>query len=142
MIDTLWAYASVAGGAFLAATILPFPSEIILTGAIKGGLADKWGLVAAASIGNVLGALLNWWLGGQLRRFEGRRWFPIDAATLDAASERFQRWGVWSLLLSWVPVIGDPLTFAAGVLRVPLMVFLPLVTAGKVARYVVLAVLL
>jgi len=60
---------------------------------------------------------------------------PFTAANIEAASQKFNRFGVWSLLLSWVPVVGDPLTFVAGVLRVPFLVFLPLVLVGKLARY-------
>lgn len=125
--------------AFGAATLVPFSSEVVLVAQIKAGLAPVWALFVAATVGNVAGSAFNWWLGLNARRFEGRRWFPFAPETIDAASTRFRRWGLWSLLLAWVPVIGDPLTFIAGVLRVPFRLFLPLVTLGKGARYAILA---
>lgn len=141
LIDWLWPYVLLAGAAFLAATLLPFSSEIALVAQIKAGLGSTTGLVMAATIGNVAGSTFNWWLGGALRRFEGRRWFPFKSDDIARATARFNRYGVWVLLLAWVPVIGDPLTLVAGVLRVPLGVFLTLVTLGKVARYAAIAAL-
>lgn len=125
--------------AFGAATLLPFSSELVLAAQIKSGLAPAGVLLTVATIGNVAGSVFNWWLGLHARRFEGRRWFPFSPATIERSGERFRRWGLWSLLLAWVPVIGDPLTFIAGVLRVPFWQFLPLVAIGKAARYVVVA---
>jgi len=110
-----------------------------MLGQIKAGLAGPWALVASATIGNVAGSTFNWWLGRHIRRFEGRRWFPFQPEAIANASDRFQKFGVWSLVLSWLPVVGDPLTVVAGLLRVPLIVFLPLVTIGKAGRYLVLA---
>jgi membrane protein YqaA with SNARE-associated domain len=74
-----------------------------------------------------------------LRYFQSRRWFPFTPETIETASQRFAAYGHWSLLLSWVPVIGDPLTLIAGLLRVPVRRFLVLVATGKAARYVALA---
>jgi len=137
--DALWPLLVMLASAFGAATLLVLPSEAILVGQIKAGLAPAWALFLAATIGNVGGSAFNWWLGKHARRFEGRRWFPFTPQTIETASARFQRWGFWSLLLAWVPVIGDPLTFIAGVLRVPFAIFLPLVALGKGARYAILA---
>ena len=92
----------------------------------------------AAIIGNTAGSVFNWWLGRYARHFETRRWFPFTPADIEKASARFARFGAASLLLAWLPLIGDPLTFVAGLLRVPFSVFLPLVAIGKAARYVVL----
>lgn len=105
---------------------------------LKAGAGTALGLFAAAAIGNTAGSVFNWWLGRYARHFEGRRWFPFKPKDIEKASDRFQRYGVWSLLFAWVPVIGDPLTFIAGVLRVPFLVLLPLVAIGKAARYAVL----
>ncbi len=137
--DTVTALLVMLASAFGAATLLVLPSEAVLVAQIKAGTAPIWALVVAATIGNVGGSVFNWWLGRHARRFERRRWFPFSPETIETASARFQRWGLWSLLLAWVPVIGDPLTFIAGVLRVPFAVFLPLVAIGKGVRYVVLA---
>lgn len=126
--------------AFTAGTLLPLSSELALVAAIKSTAASSVGLIAAATIGNVGGSAFNWWVGRYARRLEGRRWFPFKPAQIDTAAARYQRFGAWSLLFSWLPIVGDPLTFVAGMLRVPLTVFLPLVTLGKLARYVVVAV--
>ena len=137
--NAVWPLLVMLASAFGAATLLILPSEAVLIGQIKAGLAPAWALVVAATIGNVAGSAVNWWLGLNARRFEGRRWFPFSPATIEAASDRFRRWGLWSLLLAWVPIIGDPLTFIAGVLCVPFRYFLPLVAIGKGARYVIVA---
>jgi len=123
-------------GAFLAATILPFSSEVMLATALNAGHFDKWLLVGVATLGNTMGALVNWGIGRYLLHWADRGWFPFSQRQLGQASERFNRYGAWSLLFSWIPVIGDPLTFAAGVLKVRLALFLPLVAAGKCLRYI------
>lgn len=124
--------------AFAAATLLPAQSEVALVALLLQGLSP-WRLVAVASLGNVLGATVNWWLGRELARFGDRRWFPVKPAALERARRWYTRWGRWTLLLSWVPIIGDPLTLAAGMLRERLPVFLALVGLAKTARYVVIA---
>ncbi len=135
----LWPLLVMLASAFGAATLLFLPSEAVLVAQIKAGLAPTPALLVAATIGNVAGSAFNWWLGVNARRFEDRRWFPFAPATIAVASDRFQRWGLWSLLLAWVPIIGDPLTFIAGVLRVQFRYFLPLVAIGKAARYAIVA---
>jgi membrane protein YqaA with SNARE-associated domain len=127
--------------AFLAATLLPVSSEAILAylGTAEG--ADAVGLVAVATAGNTLGAIVNWVLGRWCLHWRERLWFPIKPAALDRATGWMERGGLWLLLLAWVPVVGDPLTFAAGMLRVRFLPFTVLVALGKGARYVaVLAV--
>ena len=137
--DALWPLFLMLATAFGAATLLVLPSEAVLIAEVKAGLAPTWALLLAATIGNVGGSAFNWWLGRHARRFEGRRWFPFSPDTIAAASTRFQRWGLWPLLFAWVPIVGDPLTFIAGVLRVPFHWFLPLVAIGKGGRYAILA---
>ena len=132
------AYAGLFAAAFLASTLLPAQSEALVAGLL---LADytPWLVLAVASVGNVLGSALNWLLGRGIERFRDRRWFPANALALKKAEGWYRRYGKWSLLLSWVPIIGDPLTVIAGVLREPFPVFLLLVTFGKVGRYLVIA---
>ena len=125
--------------AFVAATILPAQSEAALVGLLVADTHPAILLVAVASIGNVLGAMVNWALGRGVERFRDRRWFPIGPAALDRATGWYRHWGRWSLLLSWAPIGGDALTVAAGVLREPLWSFIVLVTIAKAARYVALA---
>jgi membrane protein YqaA with SNARE-associated domain len=124
--------------AFAAATLLPAQSEAVLVALLLQGHSPLR-LVAIASVGNVLGSLVNWWLGREIVRFGDRRWFPVKPAALERARRWYARWGRWTLLLSWVPIIGDPLTLAAGIMRERFVVFLALVAFAKTARYVVLA---
>ncbi|MEA9565867.1 MULTISPECIES: YqaA family protein [Xanthomonas] len=131
-------YLSLFALSLIAATLLPAQSEAALVALLLDG-GSVVGLVAAASVGNVLGSLINWWIGREVLRFQGRRWFPVTPNALARAQAWYGRYGKWSLLLSWMPIIGDPLTLAAGVMREPLRVFLPLVTIAKVTRYGVLA---
>jgi len=137
-------FATLAGlfvTSFLAATILPLSSEAVLAGVALSTTHDKLLLLVVATTANTLGALLNWALGRWGARFRDRKWFPVKPATYDKAAARFRRWGTWSLLLSWVPIVGDPLTMIAGALGVRLLPFLVLVALGKGARYaVVLAI--
>lgn len=132
-------YAGLFTTALVAATLLPMQSEAVLVGLILSGAYPVWLLVLVASLGNVLGSVLNWLLGRGLERFRDRKWFPASPAALERAQRWYRRYGRWSLLLSWAPVIGDPITVVAGVLREPLPVFLLLVTVAKVGRYLVLA---
>ena len=125
--------------ALIAATLVPAQSEAVLVALLLDGSQPALLLVAVATAGNVLGSLVNWWLGLQVQRFQGRRWFPVSAVGLERAQAWYRRHGRWSLLLSWAPVIGDPITLAAGVMREPLRVFLPLVIIAKGGRYIVLA---
>lgn len=138
-MSDLAAYAGLFAVAFVAATILPAQSEAALVALLVAGAQDPVALVAVASLGNTLGAVVNWGLGRGVSRFSGRRWFPVTPAQLDRATGWYRRWGRWSLLLSWAPVGGDALTVAAGVLREPLWSFVLLVGLAKTARYVVLA---
>ena len=132
-------YVGLFLSAFLAATLIPLSSEAVLAALGSARGFDLALLVLVATAGNTLGAAVNWALGRYFLRWRERRWFPVDPARLDAAARRFQRYGMWSLLFSWLPVVGDPLTFAAGVLGVRFPVFLLLVALGKGARYVVVA---
>lgn len=134
-------YVAVFLSSFFAATIIPFYSEIAVTGALAAG-AEPVPLIAVATLGNTLGAVVGWWLGRLLLRFRDRRWFPASARELERAQRWFQRFGVWSLLLAWLPLGGDALTVVAGVMRVRLDVFVVLVGIGKGLRYVVVVGLL
>jgi membrane protein YqaA with SNARE-associated domain len=131
-------YIGLFAAAFLAATILPFSSEAMLAGLSLSGGFNIALLFAVASVGNVLGAAVNWALGRGLLRWQGKRWFPLKEADLERAGRLFARYGVWTLLLAWVPFVGDPITVLAGVLRTPFWLFLVLVTISKAGRYAVL----
>ena len=111
----------------------------MLAGLLLTGDYPAFWLLAVASCGNILGAALNWWLGRFIERFRHRTWFPVTEHRLNQAQRWYQRYGKWSLLLSWMPLIGDPLTVAAGVMREPFPVFLLIAGSAKILRYLVLA---
>ena len=123
------------GSAFLSATLLPGSSEAVLLGLLASGTGQPVLLVAAASLGNIAGAVVNWGMGRYLLHFKDRSWFPMKDATNARAQAWFARYGIWSLLLSWVPIIGDPLTLVAGIMRISIGQFLIFVGVGKVLRY-------
>lgn len=135
----LTSYLGLFLAAFGAATLLPMQSEAVLVGML---LSDRYvisPLLTVAIVGNVLGSVLNWVLGRCVERFRHKRWFPVSEAKLAKAQQSYLRYGHWSLLLSWVPIIGDPLTVVAGVMREPFCRFLLIVTLAKGMRYLVLA---
>jgi membrane protein YqaA with SNARE-associated domain len=129
------AYLLLFGSSFLAATILPFYSEVLLFALLRDG-GDPWMLVAVATLGNTLGAVVNWVLGLYILRFQHKRWFYFSQKQISKAQAWFQRYGVWTLLLAWLPIGGDPLTLIAGIMRVKIVPFLLLVGLGKGLRYV------
>lgn len=133
------AYFGLFSAAFAAATLLPAQSEAVLVGLLLHGAQPAAALLWVATAGNVLGSVVNWLLGRSVERLRHRRWFPVNAVQLERAQRSYQRYGRWSLLLSWVPIIGDPLTVVAGTLREPLWSFLLLVTLAKGGRYLLLA---
>ena len=133
------AYLGLFTSALIAATVLPMQSEAVLVGLLTAGTSSVTVLLIVATTGNVLGAVINWCLGRFILRLRGRRWFPASDRQLARAEGWYRRYGRWSLLGSWLPVVGDPLTVVAGVLREPLVPFLILVTLAKGARYLVLA---
>lgn len=116
--------------------MLPAQSEAVLASMHVMQMHSAWLLVVVATIGNVLGALVNWYLGGCALHFKDRKWFPVSEQGLAKATRYYQKFGVWSLLFAWLPFIGDAITVAAGVLRAPIAIFLVLVTLGKALRYV------
>jgi membrane protein YqaA with SNARE-associated domain len=123
----------------LAATVLPASSEAVLLGLLAAGRGDALVLVAVATVGNTLGSVVNWGLGRGIERLRHRPWFPLSPARYAAASRLFTRYGTWTLLFAWLPVVGDPLTVVAGALRVRLLPFVLLVASGKAARYAAIA---
>ena len=130
-------YLSLFVISFLAATILPFSSELTLAGLIVTSNYDNLLLLIVASFGNVLGSVVNWTLGFYSRNLSSKKWFPFKETQIEKSSKWFRKFGKWSLLFAWVPVLGDPLTLIAGLLRVKFLDFIILVAIGKVSRYLV-----
>ncbi len=112
-------YVGLFGIAFLAATIVPAQSELAVGAMLLSGRYDTALVLISATAGNTFGAVTNWLLGRFAERFRDRPWFPIGPASLTKATGWYSKWGKWSLLLSWAPIIGDALTVAAGLLRAP-----------------------
>ena len=133
------AFSALFFSALVAATLFPAQSELVLAGLLLAGEQTVWALVLVATFGNVLGSAINWWLGRYVEHFKDRRWFPFKASALERATGWYHHYGRWSLLLSWAPIIGDPLTLVAGVLREPFHSFIFIVTLAKLGRYLVLA---
>ena len=139
MLDflSIYGYPGIFAASFLAATILPLGSEIVLSALLLNGLNPSL-LVITATAGNVLGALVNYGVG-----YYGKN--IVKGKTLDTAGNKYgsslkwiKKYGSYTLLLAWAPIIGDPLTVAAGIIRVNIIRFLLLVTAGKLLRYIIL----
>jgi membrane protein YqaA with SNARE-associated domain len=128
-------YLTLFLSAFISATLLPSSSEVIMVGMITQSQVNLWLLWLVATLGNVLGSCVNYWLGTQVLRFKHKKWFPVSEQGLEKAQNQFNKYGVYSLLFAWLPVVGDPLTVIGGIFKVRFSVFLLLVTLGKGARY-------
>ena len=131
-------YLSLLTVSFMVATIVPFGSEVYFATLLSLGKYNNFLLLVSASVGNVLGSVFNWICGYYINYFIKKSWFPINNKMIDRGNKLFNRYGKWSLLLSWVPFIGDPITFVAGTLRYPIVPFLVFVSIGKVGRYLVI----
>ena len=130
-------YLSLFVISFLSATILPFSSELTLAGVIATSNYDNLLLLIIASLGNILGSVVNWILGFYSRNLAAKKWFPFKETQIERSSKWFRKFGKLLLLFAWVPIIGDPLTLVAGLLRVRFLDFIILVAIGKVSRYLV-----
>jgi membrane protein YqaA with SNARE-associated domain len=130
--------------AFTSATLLPGSSEaaliaLLLANAKELGSQGVAVLVATATFGNVLGSLVNWVMGRFFSHYRERKWFPVNPEELARAEAWYARWGIRSLALSWMPLIGDPITLVAGVMRTRFLVFITIVVIAKATRYAFLA---
>ena len=119
-------------------TFFPFASETYLATLL---LSEKYNVILLllfSSFGNILGSVLSWTFGYFINFFLNKSWFPINKYLLQKAADIFKKYGKWSLLLSWVPFIGDPIAFAAGTFRYNILFFLIFVSIGKVVRYLLI----
>lgn len=119
-------------------TFFPFASETYLASLL---ISEKYNvilLLVFASLGNILGSVISWLFGYFINYFIQKPWFPLNKYLLLKASDIFKKYGKWSLLLSWVPIIGDPIAFAAGTFRYNILFFLIFVSIGKVVRYLLI----
>ena len=123
--------------ALVAATIFPAQSEAVLLYLQTQGTRPWLLLLLVASVGNTLGSCINWLVGRFAEQLSHRGWFKRFEGGLERAQRWYARWGVWSLLLSWTPFLGDPLTIVAGIMRTPFWLFLAIVALAKTGRYAV-----
>ena len=135
-------YLSLFALSFFVATIIPFASEAYLISLIISNKHNILLLLISASLGNILGSVFNWTCGYYSNYIIKKKWLPIKQKKIDKASFFFKKYGKWSLLLGWVPFIGDPITFVAGTLKYPFFPFLFLVSIGKIGRYLVVYLLI
>ncbi len=131
-------YFSLFALSFMVATIVPFGSEVYFASLLAMEKYSSILLLIAASTGNILGSVFNWICGYYAAYFIQKKWFPINQNQINKATNFFLKYGKWSLLLAWLPFIGDPLTFVAGTLRYSFLPFLLLVSIGKIARYLMI----
>ena len=121
--------------AFGAATLLPLQSEAVLVTLLLKGQYSGLLLISIATFGNVLGSCVNWWLGLKIEQFKHRKWFPVSEKRLQQAQSFYHKYGFYSLLLSWTPIIGDPITLVAGLFKENFWRFLGIVLIAKAGRY-------
>jgi membrane protein YqaA with SNARE-associated domain len=137
-VDELAIYVTLFANAFIAATLFPALSELAFAGLLAKGIGSPTILLIAVSTGNIAGSVLNWVLGRFLMTQETISSRYTVKPSYIKAKNLFQRFGVYSLLLAWVPIIGDPLTFVAGLFKVRFLSFITLVSIGKVTRYAII----
>ncbi len=135
----LSAYGAMFISAFTSATLLPGSSEAVLLGFLATGIGDPATLLTIAVIGNLLGSMLSYAMGRYAAEFRERRWFPVSPAQYERAQAWYEKYGRWSLLMAWVPIVGDPLTVVAGAMRTRVALVVVLVGLGKMARYLAVA---
>ncbi|AQS46435.1 MULTISPECIES: YqaA family protein [Thioclava] len=124
--------------ALLAATPIPFQSEVVFVALQTLGTQNIWLMILVAAVGNTIGSLVTYAIGLGVTRWKDRKWFPANETQLARGHRWFERWGIGLLLLSWAPG-GDLICLVAGILRMSMWLFLPLVFLAKAGRYAVLA---
>ncbi|MDX8477915.1 YqaA family protein [Mesorhizobium sp. VK24D] len=134
-METLAPYGALFVSAFVAATFLPAQSELVLAGLLAAGRGDPGLLLVVGTIGNTAGSVVNWAIGRGADTLLAERWFGTNRGVYERAVRIFHRYGQWSLLFAWLPVVGDALTLIAGGARVRLVPFVAFVGIGKAARY-------
>lgn len=135
-----YGYPGLFLSSFLASTLLPLGSEALVILLIAGGF-NVFYVIMVASVGNYLGACTSYYLGLAGRMHIIAKYFRISDADLAHVEKWFNKYGSWSLLFTWLPVVGDAIPVFAGVTGFRFRVFSVLVFVGKFFRYAVLAYL-
>jgi len=126
----------------VAGTIIPFlpgSSEMTMAALLATKAAEAVPLIATAIVGNVVGATTNYVVGSSAARFSERPWFPISTIALQRTTKWFNHYGIWLLLMCWLPTAGDAITVVAGLLRADFRAFLLLTTIGKAFGHIAVA---
>lgn len=128
-------------GCMLAATVVPFSSEALVAGAM---LLDYklWVVVLVAALGNTTGGMISFLMGWLCKWEWLEKWFRVKREKLMRVHDRVSRYGLWAALLTWMPVVGDLIAIAMGLMRMNHWWTMLLMFVGKLARYVVAASLL
>jgi membrane protein YqaA with SNARE-associated domain len=135
-----WEIWSLFAAAFISATILPGGSEAVLVATIALGSVDWVTLVAVATLGNTLGSATNWMIGRFFAQYKDHPRFPLSPEKYEKYAGWYAKWGVWTLAMSWVPLIGDALTIVSGLMRAPFWLAMIIIALAKGTRYVLVAV--
>lgn len=131
-------YLALFGVSFLAATIIPLGSEWLLAAMVISGSNIPFS-IAVASSGNYLGGVTTYLIGLYGGVFLIRKVLKVSAEKEEKARRAYERYGTWTLLFSWLPVVGDPLCLAGGMMKTGFLRFSLLVITGKLARYSLVA---
>ena len=132
-----YGYFGLFVAAFLAATIVPFSSEVVFTTLVVTMKLNPWVCVAWATLGNWLGSVLTYWIGW-IGRWEWiEKWFKVKPETLQKQKSYVDKYGVWLALVCWVPFIGDVIAIALGFYKTRPVWTIILLLAGKFARFLV-----
>lgn len=128
-------------GCMLAATVVPFSSEALVAGAM---LLDYklWVIVLVAALGNTAGGMISFLMGWLCKWEWLERWFRVKREKLMRVHDRIKRHGLWAALLTWMPIVGDLIAIAMGLMRMNPWWTMLLMFVGKLGRYVVSALLL
>jgi membrane protein YqaA with SNARE-associated domain len=135
-----YGYIGLFLGSFLAATVVPFSSDVLLVGMLIAG-GEPITTVTVATIGNWLGGLTSYWIGwlGKLEWLE--RWFKVKPATIERHKATVHRWGVWLALMTWLPIVGDIFAIVLGFYKVKFLPSALWMLVGKCARFVMWALI-
>lgn len=141
-LNVLFDYFTLFALALLSATLLPGGSEVYLLNLSQNAEYSLFILWLIATFGNTLGSVINYLLGRYLLHWQDKKWFPVKHKQLEKSQYWFNRYGYWSMLFAWAPIIGDALTLIAGVMRMHFVPFVILVLIGKGIRYAIVLGLL
>lgn len=132
---TQWGYGGLFVGAILAGSVLPFNSESVMAALYVAGL-DPWGLIFWGSLGNIIGSVINYFIGrmGKMEWIE--RYLKVKREKLERAQRWVAKYGAWMGLLAWIPLLGSAITVALGLMRSNIPLTFTAISIGKITRYV------